>query len=798
MSVNKIISTIVMLLICITIAAQQTKKDVNTLSREDILNMQIEELSSYDLDEIMKIMDIVGASTMEELYQMLLNKDVTSASKSEENLFDSSLSTTVLTQQEIQESGATSIEEALKLVPGIIVREKTNGNYDVQIRGGQNMPMNNMLIYTENTTTLVMIDGRPVFNYGMGGILWETLPVSLGELDRIEVVRGPSSALYGPNAVNGVINLITKSIDKKTPLVSANIQGGTLNTYIGDVNIRKEFNDKFSAGISYYLESRDRNSDKIYATHDDAYYTLEEFNARNNEELWRSTDKDINDDYIDVGRSKKKQGINGYINFKPNKNLSFNLKGGYLDANAITSTIGDSYSPYNQRVSYGYYTNLIGNIYGLNLQGCLNNVIQNFNQNHTGWKQATEQYNFSLDYLFKFKKLNIRPGASYQAVYYDDRDYIAEDGDGYFNDRYGLKNFSVSARFDYHPTEKLRFVAALRDEKYNKPDKWQPSFQFTGSYKINDNNIFRAVYSRANQSTFMINAFSNYTWDLSGTSNSVDAVHFAGNEDPSMMVQDMFEIGYRTRPSKNILLDIEAFYNKAKDYSALMPDSMVTLVGSDLSTSTTLYTSYRDLALKSKQYGITASADMVLSEKLLAKAHFTFQKTRVEDFCDLSRDEIAALQAEQYSTSLTNDITNYYYYLLGMGGSSTPPNSSYSSDYQPEESYYKDMDNEAIPSFWGSLELTYNPIEKLGITAQGYYFNKYNMYTQYSSDTDDYPNETGHIDGKFMLNAKVNYKVSEKINVFLSARNLLNNEKQEFVYMDKIGGLYLVGLNINL
>ncbi len=158
-----------MFVLCISIFAQQNKKDVSTLQKEDILNMQIEELSLYDLDEIMQIMAIVGASTMEELYQMLLNKDVTSASKSEKNLFDSSLSTTVLTQEKITGSGATSIEEALKLVPGIIVREKTNGNYDVQIRGGQTIPMNNMLIYSENTTTLVMIDGRPVFNYGMGG-----------------------------------------------------------------------------------------------------------------------------------------------------------------------------------------------------------------------------------------------------------------------------------------------------------------------------------------------------------------------------------------------------------------------------------------------------------------------------------------------------------------------------------------------------------------------------------------------------------------------------------------------------
>ncbi len=137
-----------------------------------------------------------------------------------------------------------------------------------------------------------------------------------------------------------------------------------------------------------------------------------------------------------------------------------------------------------------------------------------------------------------------------------------------------------------------------------------------------------------------------------------------------------------------------------------------------------------------------------------------------------------------------------------MGGSSTPPNSSYSSDYQPGEEYYKDMDNKAIPSFWGSLELSYKPYEKLDITAQGYYYDKYYMYTQYENNSNrlalDHLDYTGHIDSKFILNAKVNYKLSNKVNVFINARNLLNNETQEYVFMDKIGGLYLAGFTINL
>nr|WP_321454296.1 TonB-dependent receptor [uncultured Carboxylicivirga sp.] len=783
--------------------SQEKKK-----TREEVLNMTMEEMSSLPLEELMDLMDIVGVSSLEELYDLLLNKDVTSASKKEESLFDSPLSTTVLSKEEILSSGATSVEEALRLVPGVVVREKANGVYDVQIRGGQNMPMNNMLIYTENTTTLVMIDGRPVFNYGMGGILWETLPVSLGELDRIEVVRGPSSALYGPNAVNGVINLITSRVNDDTPVVSANFQGGSQKTYIGDFNLRKRFNDIISGGLSYYYENRDRNTDKIYAIADDAFLDLETYGGRNASEGW--SNDIVSELFFDSERSKRKMGINGYLDMNFNSDVSVNLTGGYSDAEAISSTFGDNPTPYNQRCSYGYFVNMASSIYGFNLQASTNHVLQDFNKGHKGWVQATEQYNASLDYLLSFNKLGIRPGISYQSVYYDDRDHIDNIGDGYFNDRVALRNYAASARFDYTPTEKLRLVAALRYEKYNVPDQWKPSYQFIGSYKINDNNLFRVVYSRANQSTFMINAFSNYTWNRDGL-GSPEYVHFAGSDDPSLMTMDMIEIGFRTRPSKRVLIDIEAFYNSASDFSALMPDSMrsVTFMGDNTLdyangeyTKTTLYTSHRSLDIESKQMGVSLSADMVVSEKLQLKAHMTFQQTKVTDLMDLSRNQVAYMQVSQYQGQMTDDITAFLTYMAtgGLAGSPIPPQNAYSSDLQQDKSEFIDMDNEAIPSFWGSLGVTYKPVKKLDISAQGYYYSNSSMYTQYDNDSSRpaNPEYTGEIDGKFILNAKVNYKLTDQINVFVNGRNILNNDKQEFMFMDDIGGIYLAGFNISL
>lgn len=154
----------------------------------------------------------------------LMNVQVVSASKKSENLFDAPLSASVLTRDEIQKAGVNSIMEALRLMPGLVVRQTTNGNYDIHIRGLDNVPPNTLQVYSANTTTLVMIDNRPVYNYLQGGTFWESLPIDLNDVEKIEVVRGASATLYGPNAVSGVINIITRQTDKKGFSTVANAQ----------------------------------------------------------------------------------------------------------------------------------------------------------------------------------------------------------------------------------------------------------------------------------------------------------------------------------------------------------------------------------------------------------------------------------------------------------------------------------------------------------------------------------------------------------------------------------------------
>ena len=259
---KKLLLTLIVLCIGTTIVFSQEKSPINisTISRDEVLKLTIDDLSSLSIEDLMKAIEIAGVSSADELYA-LLNKNLSSASKKTESQLESPLSTTVISQQELISSGATCIEEALRMVPGVIVRQKTNGNYDVHLRGNENLPTNNMLIYSENTKTLVMVNGRPVFNYAFGGIMWETLPVNFDEIDRIEVVRGPASALYGSNAVTGAINIITKSSKNITETVTGNFSGGT-RMMSGNVGVNKTINSKMSVGVNGNIEKRTRDDEK--------------------------------------------------------------------------------------------------------------------------------------------------------------------------------------------------------------------------------------------------------------------------------------------------------------------------------------------------------------------------------------------------------------------------------------------------------------------------------------------------------------------------------------------------------
>ena len=802
---KKIIPIILLLMLNIVAFSQETKKDIKNISKEEVLEMSIEELSHYDLEELTQLMDIVGASSLDELYELLLNKDVVSASKKTESQFDSPLSTTVLSNEEIVASGATSIEEALRLVPGIIVREKSNGNFDVHIRGLDNIPPNNMMVYSENSSTLVMIDGRPVFNYAMGGILWETLPVNINDIDRIEVVRGPASALYGPNAVSGAINIISKDIDSESPLFAGSMQGGSLQTYMGDLAFRKQLNDKLSLGISSNYEHRNRTDKKLYLFNERKWYTKNEFAQLKygdaDQYSYLDPKDDINDLFPDADLSKERYAINGYLNYVPSETINVNLQGGYQNSTVLTSTMGDNPTPFSGRESSTGYFNLSASIKGIHFQTNYITGVQDYNTGNEGFEVDVNQLNITAEYDWQVAEdFTVRPGINYTSIIYDDTPHLSAVGNGFFN---GKKDMNITAgnlRLDYVLAQKLRLVAALRSEKYSHSDDWKSSWQFVGSYKINENNNVRLVYSRANKSPFLFETETNFDWDRGGRP-APNFMQFRGNKDMDLMTSDMYEFGFRTRPAKNLLIDIEAYYSKGENYTVMSPDStnftlpvsMVGMTPTPVATPViTAFMNYQNIPLETTQTGVTISLDWVISKKLIAKSHVTIQKTKLDNFNTVARDMIIGTQANQiYPADGSAGLLMQQIGADAMTGKLPAypdfANVSATSTWQPaQDSYENDFDHEATPSVWGSIGLDYRPTEKLNIFSSCYYYGEQTFLNQYDSY---------NIDAKFLLNVKATYKACPHADLFINCRNLLNSKSTEFAFMDETQSLILLGLS---
>lgn len=139
---------------------------------------------------------IVGEARTEDVYE----ETVVTASRGAQSPLDSPNSTTILTRQDIRLSGITRIPELLRRVAGMDVMQITGGDSNVSMRGFNSRLSNKLL---------VLVNGRYVQNDFLGSTYWESLSIDVDQIERIEIVRGPGSALYGANAFAGIVNIIT-------------------------------------------------------------------------------------------------------------------------------------------------------------------------------------------------------------------------------------------------------------------------------------------------------------------------------------------------------------------------------------------------------------------------------------------------------------------------------------------------------------------------------------------------------------------------------------------------------------
>ncbi|MEJ7643929.1 MAG: TonB-dependent receptor [Chryseolinea sp.] len=541
-----------------------------------------------------------AAISDEDLYALsleeLMNTPINSASKKEETLFDAPLSSYTITKSDIEKSGATSIMEALRMAPGIIVREQANGMYDIHIRGMENLDRTNGTFLKSNSYTLVMIDNRPVFNHSLGGTNWESLSIDLNDVERIEIVRGPSSPLFGPNAVTGVINIITKRLNQSATLVNANVQAGTLGTTIASVSAGKRFG-KFSAIVSGNFQDRDRVDSEYYNQATGAYVPLDQLVT---DPTARAAQ------YPDPSRSLNKWGVNGFLNYQASKNMVFDLSLSVQEASFQKVWITN---PLTDGKTENVTANFSAKIYGLNVR---TSYLKGYNLDlRANVPRAEVDFNVAdavIDYDIKLgSKYTITPGFSYQTVTFDDRDYVnpSQGVIGVFNAENSITTIAGYLRADLNFTDKFRVLGGLRLDKFSDPDDAYLAYELASTYKINANNLVRLAVTRSNSGSFVGYNFLN----IAGAQ--------VGNSNLNIFTLNMIELGYRVQLSSKLQFDIDVFRQTGENLTAI------------IQTSGPLQ--FHNVPTKATQIGTTFSLNFVPNEKVQVKPFFTFQQTDTKD-----------------------------------------------------------------------------------------------------------------------------------------------------------------------
>jgi len=211
---------------------------------------------------------------------MATDIQVTAAMKRLQSVSETAASIYVLTNKEITESGVTSVAQALALVPGMQVRKIDTNQWAITTRSIAGRYSSNLL---------VMVDGQSIYNPGFSGVYWEALNIPLNDIERIEIIRGQGGLLWGSNATNGVVNIISKNTgDTRNVLVQA-AAGSELDHKV-DFRVGGDLGQYSAFRVFGSLEESDKSS-------------------KSNR-------------LIEVNDSGKKQSIGGRVDLNLNNNLS--------------------------------------------------------------------------------------------------------------------------------------------------------------------------------------------------------------------------------------------------------------------------------------------------------------------------------------------------------------------------------------------------------------------------------------------------------------------------------------------
>lgn len=457
-------------------------------------------------------------------FSLAFNPQIFSLSKKKENVFDAPSATYVLSYEDIRRSGANSIPEALRLIPGLQVAKIDGNKWAISARGFDRQFSNKLL---------VMIDGRTVYTPLFSGVFWDIQGYILDDIEKIEVIRGPGGTIWGANAVNGIINIITKG--------AAQTQGFYLSQTFGGIS------DSITE-VRYGGQTNDKDHYRIYAKK--SHFDSETELGTNNESY--------------TSNIQNKAGFR--YDIASIKDQTINIKGDafFGEAGNYFKTLPNPEK--NDKESKG------GNL----------NIYWN--------NKISEKSNFTLQTYYDFDEFKIPVlsrkahtlDVDFQHFYNFNQDNQFAWGLGYRQILDDIKegSFNNYIPLDYYPNKtNLEIFSAFLQNKFALlPDKL---YLTVGSkFEKNDFTGFEyqpnariAYYPKNNQTLWA--SISRAVRTPTRGEDGLDIRRYNGTTNPVVQRGSVnfnaeellaYEIGYRIKPTTKTLIDATAFYNK---YSSL-------------------------------------------------------------------------------------------------------------------------------------------------------------------------------------------------------------------------------------
>ncbi len=466
--------------------------------------------------------------SIEELMQV----KVVSATKTEQALQDTAAAVFVITADDIRRSGVTNVMEALRLAPGVEVARIDSSRWAITIRGFNGRFANKLL---------VLIDGRSIYAPQSSGVYWEIQDIFLPDIEQIEVVRGPGGSLWGANAVNGVINIITKN--------SKDTQGGLVTLTAGN-------QERTIAGVRYGGTLSDQAHYRMYG----------QFTERNGQ---------VTPDGHDAGDDWH-IGQGGFrLDWTPSAQDTITMQGnhfhGIFDQNFISPTLTALYSERQLFPVDDSGSSVQGrweHHYSPTGQVALQLYYQQDHYSDIQQQADLETFDVDLQHNFKLdERQDIVWGVNYRRY----RDHFEPAALVSFTpDAQTTQLFSLFAQDQVALTKRLRLTLGVKAEHNDYTGwEWQPNLRLLWQLSEHQRvwgSVSHAVRtpSRAEedgQTNLMAVPPQPETGGVPAIVAIIGDRHFNAEQ------LTAYELGYRTELNQNFSLDFTTFYN---DYDHLL------------------------------------------------------------------------------------------------------------------------------------------------------------------------------------------------------------------------------------